>query len=310
MSRSPARQEGMALCHRGRTRHNKTTRCSYSHFDHREGEDIDDYTILENTVIYFVHSVILCKESAPRWWPCALAAWCVHWPDCCGWHRQDAHVRWLPREVKNDRELHGSGGLWDSEKPTISDSRPAHGGHTTWSVWDTSYQILVPCSANNVARRAQGNLGCTGGRGVCTHAYSTQSERVRSMSDISVMGIILIIHAQSIPHLTQTKQDISSSHSSRQLWQILCGSWNNPILPSEVPRWMRCQWSPGASEMGNKVWIKKSATSAKKAWWLGITLSSIQQNYIIWQKIWINQVFKEIRNHQIVAMYGVTTRSA
>lgn len=189
-------------------------------------------------------------------------------------------------------------------------ARPAHGGHTTWSVWDTSYQILVPCSANNVARRAQGNLGCTGGRGVCTHAYSTQSESVRSMSDISVMGIILIIHAQSIPHLTQTKQDISSSHSSRQLWQILCGSWNNPILPSEVPRWMRCQWSPGASEMGNKVWIKKSATSAKKAWWLGITLSSIQQNYIIWQKIWINQVFKEIRNHQIVAMYGVTTRSA
>lgn len=126
MSRSPARQEGMALCHRGRTRHNKTTRCSYSHFDHREGEDIDDYTILENTVIYFVHSVILCKESAPRWWPCALAAWCVHWPDCCGWHRQDAHVRWLPREVKNDRELHGSGGLWDSEKPTISEKPGLH----------------------------------------------------------------------------------------------------------------------------------------------------------------------------------------
>lgn len=309
MSRSPARQEGMALCHRGRTRHNKTTRCSYSHFDHREGEDIDDYTILENTVIYFVHSVILCKESAPRWWPCALAAWCVHWPDCCGWHRQDAHVRWLPREVKNDRELHGSGGLWDSEKPTISEKPGLHTEVIRLGRFGTLLIKFLSLAAQTTSLEGpKATLAAQVGV-ACVH-MRTQSESVRSMSDISVMGIILIIHAQSIPHLTQTKQDISSSHSSRQLWQILWRSWNNPILPSEVPRWMRCQWSPGASEMGNKVWIKKSATSAKKAWWLGITLSSIQQNYIIWQKIWINQVFKEIRNHQIIAMYGVTTRSA
>ncbi len=141
------------------------------------------------------------------------------------------------------------------------------------------------CPLQRKQRRSKGPRQPWLHRWACVHIRRQLSGSVRSMSDISVMGIILIIHALSIPHLTQTKQDILSSHPSHQLWQIVCVysfacAWNDPILPSEVPRWMRCQWSPGASEMWHKVRTMKRAKSAKNAWWPGITPSSTQtQNY-------------------------------
>lgn len=54
-------------------------------------------------------------------------------------------------------------------------------------------------------------------RWACVHMHTQLSESVRSITLVAWVsyGIILIIHSQSIPHLTQTKQEISSSHSSR-----------------------------------------------------------------------------------------------
>ena len=116
------------------------------------------------------------------------------------------------------RELHGSGGLWDSEKPTISDSEKP-GLHTEVIRLGRFGTLLIKffslAAQTTSLEGPKATLAAQVGV-ACVH-MRTQSESVRSMSDISVMGIILIIHAQSIPHLTQTKQDISSSHSSRQL---------------------------------------------------------------------------------------------